>query len=157
MNILYKKIHQKLNLWEIQHINCSFIAFAVLLLVIGCWTGKQTFKYIDIDEGNQTLIKYNQEGGGATCMVCYLGCGRANQWDNPVPSNSVNCFLYSLTVCTCCPVTNGCYKCDRWSQAGLCAGIPPSFLFSFIFFLKMYNFHNSYFKESTLNCLKQDW
>uniref|UniRef100_A0A3B4AXZ9 Cadherin domain-containing protein n=1 Tax=Periophthalmus magnuspinnatus TaxID=409849 RepID=A0A3B4AXZ9_9GOBI len=45
--------------------------FAVLLLAIACHCGRhfQKLPHAYIDEGNQTLIKYNQEGGSSECKV----------------------------------------------------------------------------------------
>lgn len=47
---------------------------AVLLLAVICKCGNNSLNHIPIvqDEGNQTLIKYNQEGGGAECMVSWF-------------------------------------------------------------------------------------
>lgn len=47
----------------------GFLMFLLLLLLLLCKCGKNDFKHMPIvqDGGNQSLIKYNQEGGGAEC------------------------------------------------------------------------------------------
>lgn len=51
-----------------------FLAFvscvsAVLLIALFCKFGPDKIEILPQDEGNQTLIQYNQEGGGSPCMV----------------------------------------------------------------------------------------
>lgn len=51
-----------------------FLAFvscvsAVLLIALFCKFGPDKIEILPQDEGNQTLIQYNQEGGGSPCTV----------------------------------------------------------------------------------------